>query len=162
MDLSAFYCRRLDMLQRAFSLTPAYLKTTDNDATNFMEYTFPLGRRFRALKFWIVIRHYGVSGLQAHIREHIRLGKLFASLVESDSRFELLAPVPFSTVCFRLKAGDSETQRLIDRVNASGKIFISHTTLKGKLVARFSIGNARSREEHVRAAWAAIAGYQAR
>ena len=157
VDLSAFYCRRPEMLRQAFSLTPAYLKTSQDDGTNFMEYTFPLGRRFRALKLWIVMRHYGINGLQSHIREHIRLGKLFASLVQSDSRFELLAPVPLSTVCFRLKNGDAATERLINRVNESGKIFISHTNLKGKLAARFSIGNARSTEEHVRAAWAAIA-----
>jgi aromatic-L-amino-acid decarboxylase len=158
MDLSAFYCRRPEMLKRAFSLTPAYLKTTEDDATNLMDYTFPLGRRFRALKLWIVLRHYGVNGLQSCIREHIRLAKLFASFVESDSRFELLAPVPFSTVCFGLRSGDRETQELIDRVNASGKIFISHTNLKGRLAARFSIGNIGSKEEHVRAAWTAIAG----
>ena len=157
MDLSAFYCRRAEMLKRAFSLTPAYLQTTEDDATNLMDYTFPLGRRFRALKLWIVLRHYGVSGLQSVIREHIRLAKLFASFVESDSRFELLAPVPFSTVCFRLRAGDAETEQLVNGVNASGKIFISHTTLKGRFAARFSIGNIRSKEEHVRAAWAAIA-----
>lgn len=160
MDLSAFYCRRPEMLRRAFSLTPDYLKTTEGDAvTNAMEYTLQLGRRFRALKFWMVIRHYGVSGLQSHIREHIRLAGMFASFIESDDRFELLAPVPFSTVCFRRKAGDAETQGLIDRVNASGKIFISHTTLNGKLAARFSIGNVRSREEHVRAAWELIRAY---
>ena len=158
MDLSAFYCRRFDMLKRAFSLTPEYLRTTDKESvTNQMDYTLQLGRRFRALKLWFVVRHYGVSGLQAFIREHIRLAKLFASFVESDARFELLAPVPFSTVCFRLRRGDAETQRLIDRVNASGRIFISHTNLKERLAARFSIGNARSREEHVREAWQIIA-----
>jgi aromatic-L-amino-acid decarboxylase len=157
MDLSAFFCRRMDMLKRAFGLTPEYLKTSEGDVTNAMDCTLQLGRRFRALKFWIIVRHYGVSGLQSCIREHIRLGKLLASLVESDPRFELLAPVPFSTVCFRLRAGDAETQRLIDRVNASGKMFISHTTLEGKLAARFSVGNARSNEQHVRAAWDIIA-----
>jgi aromatic-L-amino-acid decarboxylase len=158
MDLSAFYCRRFDMLKRAFSLTPEYLRTTDKESTtNPMDYTLQLGRRFRSLKLWFVLRHYGVAGLQTIIREHVRLAKLFASLVESDARFELLAPVPFSTVCFRLRAGDAETQRLIDRVNASGRIFISHTNLNERLTARFSIGNARSREEHVREAWQIIA-----
>jgi aromatic-L-amino-acid decarboxylase len=158
MDLSAFYCRRYDMLRRAFSLTPEYLRTTDKESvTNPMDYTLQLGRRFRSLKLWFVLRHYGVVGLQTIIREHIRLAKLFASLVESDARFELLAPVPFSTVCFRLRAGDTETQRMINRVNASGRIFISHTNLNQRLTARFSIGNARSREEHVREAWQIIA-----
>jgi len=158
VDLSAFYCRRPDALRNAFSLTPDYLRTPEGDSvTNAMDYTLQLGRRFRAMKFWMVIRHYGVSGLQTHIREHIRLARMFASFVESDNRFELLAPVPFSTVCFRLRGGDGDTQQLIDRVNASGKVFISHTTLKGKLAARLAIGNLRSREEHVRAAWKLIA-----
>jgi aromatic-L-amino-acid/L-tryptophan decarboxylase len=159
MDLSAFYCRRPEMLRRAFSLTltPEYLKTAEGDSvTNAQDYTLQLGRRFRALKFWMVIRHYGVEGLRAGIREHIRLGRLFAALVESDPRFEVVAPVPFSTVCFRLKAGDAENQALIDRINASGKLFISHTRLNDKLTLRFAIGNARSAEEHVRAAWEEI------
>jgi aromatic-L-amino-acid decarboxylase len=157
MDLSAFYCRRPDMLRRAFSLTPDYLKTAEGDSvTNMQDYTLQLGRRFRALKFWMVVRHYGVEGLQAGIREHIRLGKLFASLVATDPRFEVVAPVPFSTVCFRLKSGDADNQALIDRVNASGKLFISHTRLNDKLTVRFAIGNARSSEAHVRAAWEEI------
>ncbi len=157
MDLSAFYCRRPEMLRRAFSLTPDYLKTTDgDDVTNAQDYTLQLGRRFRSLKFWMVIRHYGVEGLRAGIRDHIRLGGLFASLVEAEPRFEVVAPVLFSTVCFRLKSGDEENQALIDRVNASGKLFISHTRLNGKLTLRFAIGNARSDEAHVRAAWEEI------
>ena len=158
MDLSAFYCRRPEMLKRAFSLTPDYLKTAEGDSvTNTMDYSLQLGRRFRALKLWMIVRHYGVEGLRGVIREHIRLAKLFAAFVEADSRFEIVAPVLFSTVCFRLKSGDAENQAMIDRVNASGKVFISHTTLNGKMTARLAIGNARTGEEHVRAAWAAIA-----
>jgi aromatic-L-amino-acid decarboxylase len=145
------------MLERAFGLTPDYLKTAEGDSvTNTMEYTLQLGRRFRALKLWMVIRHYGVEGLRSVIREHIRLAKLFAAQAEADPRFEIAAPVLFSTVCFRLKSGDEETQAMIDRVNASGRMFISHTTLNGKLTARLAIGNARTREEHVRAAWEMI------
>ena len=159
MDLSAFYCRRPEMLRRAFSLTPEYLKTAEGDSvTNGMDYTLQLGRRFRALKFWMIVRHYGVEGLRTVIREHIRLARMFVSLVEKDSRFEVVAPVPFSTVCFRLKAGDAENQAMMDRVNATGKTFISHTSLNGKLTARLAIGNSRTSEEHVRAAWAVIAG----
>jgi aromatic-L-amino-acid decarboxylase len=158
MDLSALYCRRPEMLKRAFSLTPDYLKTAEGDAVmNTMDYSLQLGRRFRALKLWMIIRHYGVEGLRSVIREHIRLAALFADLVKSDARFEVVAPVLFSTVCFRLKAGDAETQAMIDRVNASGKVFISHTTLNGKVTARLAIGNARTKEEHIRAAWDAIA-----
>ena len=157
MDLSAFYCRRPDMLIRAFGLTPEYLKTADGaKVTNYMDYSLQLGRRFRALKFWMVIRHYGVEGLQGVIREHIRLGKLFESLVKSDVRFEVAAPVQFSTVCFRRTSGDAANQALMDRVNASGKLFISQTRLNGRLTLRFAIGNVRSSEAHVREAWALI------
>jgi len=154
MDLSAFYFRRPEMLRKAFSLSREYLKTPEGEAvTNRMDYSLQLGRRFRALKLWMVIRHYGVEGLQAILREHIRLASLFASLVKSDSRFEVVAPVPFSTVCFRLKSGDVENQALMDRVNATGLLFISNTVLNGRLTLRFAIGNGRTEEQHVRAAW---------
>jgi aromatic-L-amino-acid decarboxylase len=157
MDFSAMYCRRPDMLKRAFSLTPDYLRTTEGDSvTNTMDYTLQLGRRFRALKLWMIVRHYGVDGLRSVVREHIRLAKWFADMVERDSRFEIVAPVLFSTVCFRLTAGDVETQAMIDRVNASGRIFISHTTLNGKVTARLAIGNVRTTEEHIRSAWEII------
>jgi len=154
VDFSAFYCRRPHVLKQAFSLTPEYLQTTDpGNVTNYMDYGMQLGRRFRSLKFWMVVRYFGVDGLRERIREHIRLGKLFASWVEADSKFEIVAPVPFSTVCFRLKSDDSANQKLMDRVNASGKIFISHTRLNNRLVLRFTVGNLRSTEEHVRMAW---------
>jgi aromatic-L-amino-acid decarboxylase len=118
-----------------------------------MDYGLQLGRRFRALKLWLVIRHFGVEGLRAVIREHMRLAKLFASWVEADPRFEIVAPVPFSTVCFRLKSDDAANQALIDRVNASGRVFLSHTRLHDKMTLRFTVGNLRSTEEHVRLAW---------
>ena len=154
IDFSAFYCRRPQVLKQAFSLTPEYLQTSDpNTVTNYMDYGIQLGRRFRSLKFWMVVRYFGVEGLRERIGEHIRLGKLFASWVESDSRFELMAPVPFSTVCFRLRGDDAANQTLLDRVNASGKIFISHTRLNNQVVLRFTVGNLRSTEEHVRMAW---------
>jgi aromatic-L-amino-acid/L-tryptophan decarboxylase len=157
IDFSAFYCRRPQVLKQAFSLTPEYLQTSDpTSVTNFMDYGIQLGRRFRSLKFWMVVRYFGVEGLRERIREHIRLGKLFASWLEADSRFELAAPVPFSTVCFRLKGDDTANQKLIDRVNATGKIFISHTRLNDRLVLRFTVGNLRSTEEHVRMAWDVI------
>jgi aromatic-L-amino-acid decarboxylase len=157
IDFSALYCRRPQVLKKAFTLTPEYLQTPGVAAvTNFMDYGFQLGRRFRSLKFWIVVRYFGVEGLQERIREHIRLGKLFASWVEGDKRFELMAPVPFSTVCFRLKSDDAANQELMDRVNATGKIFISHTRLNDRLTLRFTVGNLRSTEEHVRLAWELI------
>jgi len=159
MDLSALYCRRPEMLKRAFSLTPEYLKTAEGDSvTNTMDYSLQLGRRFRALKLWMIVRHYGVEGLRSVIREHIRLARLFADLVKSDPRFEVVAPVLFSTVCFRLKTGDAENQAMIDRVNATGKAFISHTSLHGKVTARLAIGNIRTQEEHIRDVWAVIHG----
>jgi len=157
VDFSAFYCARPEMLQRAFSLTADYLTTGEGSAvTNAMDYSLQLGRRFRALKFWMVIRYFGVDGLRSVIREHIRLGKLFASLVESDARFEIAAPVPFSSVCFRLKAADADNQSLIDRVNATGKAFVSQTRLNGKLTIHFTVGNLRTTEQHVRDAWRLI------
>ena len=158
MDFSAFYCRRPEVLKQALSLVPEYLKTgVDDEVRNYMDYGIQLGRRFRALKLWMIVRYYGVEGLQAVVREHIRLGQLFAKWVEDDPRFELVAPAPFSTVCFRLKGADEANRQLLERVNASGKIFLSHTVLHGKFVIRFSIGNLRSTEEHVRMAWELLA-----
>jgi aromatic-L-amino-acid decarboxylase len=153
VDFSAFFCRRPEALKEALSLVPVYLKTPEDDVTNYMDYGLQLGRRFRALKLWLVIRHFGVEGLRAVIREHMRLAKLFASWVEADPRFEIVAPVPFSTVCFRLKSDDAANQALIDRVNASGRVFLSHTRLHDKMTLRFTVGNLRSTEEHVRLAW---------
>jgi len=156
IDFSAFFCRRPGLLRRAFSLSAGYLES-EEDVTNAMDYGLPLGRRFRALKFWMVVRYFGVEGLRAVIREHIRLARLFASFVETDQRFEIAAPVPFSTVCFRLKSGDNLNQTLLDRVNATGRIFISHTRLHDKLTLRFAVGNVRTTEEHVRMAWQLLA-----
>jgi aromatic-L-amino-acid decarboxylase len=157
VDFSAFYCRRPEMLKRAFSLTAEYLTTADGEeVTNNMDYSLQLGRRFRALKFWMVIRYFGVEGLRNVIREHVRLGQHFASLVRKDPRFEIVAPVPFSSVCFRLKSGDDENRSLIDRANATGKLFVSHTRLNGNLTIHFTVGNIRTTEEHVDAAWKLI------
>jgi aromatic-L-amino-acid decarboxylase len=157
IDFSAFYCRRPQVLKQAFSLTPEYLQTSNSEqVTNYMDYGIQLGRRFRSLKFWMVVRYFGVEGLRDRIREHIRLGKLFAAWIESDARFELVAPVPFSTVCFRLKADDAANQALMERVNTTGRIFISHTRLNDRLVLRFTVGNLRSTEQHVRMAWDVI------
>jgi aromatic-L-amino-acid decarboxylase len=152
IDFSAFFCRRPEMLQRAFSLSAGYLES-DEPVTNAMDSSLALGRRFRALKFWMVVRYFGVEGLRSIIREHVRLARLFASFVEADTRFEIAAPVPFSTVCFRLKSGDPANEQLLDRVNATGKIFISYTRLHDKLTLRFAVGHSRTTEEHVRMAW---------
>ncbi len=157
IDFSAFYCRRPEVLKQAFSMTPEYLKTAEDDSvTNYMDYGIQLGRRFRALKFWMVIRYFGVDGIRERLREHIRLSQMFASWIEESPNFGLMAPAPFSTVCFRLEGSDEENQVLLDRVNASGKAFLSHTKLDDRLTIRFTVGNLRTEERHVRAAWKLI------
>ncbi len=163
IDCSAFYCRRPDVLKRAFSLVPSYLQTTEGSAVeNFMDYGPQLGRRFRALKLWMVLRTYGRAGLQARLREHIGLGQAFASWVDADPDWERLAPVPFSTVCFRLRprgwAADDPrlnplNERLLEAVNATGEVFLSHAVLGGRYALRLAIGNIRTEERHVRRAW---------
>ena len=157
IDFSAFFSRRREAVKEAFSLVPEYLETAEGDAvTNYMDFGIPLGRRFRALKLWMVIRYFGVDGLRSVIREHIRLARIFADWVEADSAFELAAPVPFSTVCFRLKGTNEVNAALLDRVNSTGKAFISHTTLDDRFILRFSVGNLRTTEEHVLRAWELI------
>jgi aromatic-L-amino-acid decarboxylase len=161
-DLSAFYTRRMDALQRAFSLVPEYLRTTEaGDAPrNLMDTGVQLGRRFRALKLWMVLRAYGAEGIRARLDEHMRLARTFAAWVDEDARFERLAPVPFSVVCFRaappvLPASDLDAfnQRLLDTVNATGEVFLSHTRLNGVLTLRLAVGHLRTTEVHVRRAW---------
>jgi aromatic-L-amino-acid decarboxylase len=162
-DLSAFYCRRMDVLRRTFSIVPSFLETPDEarGARNLMDTGIQLGRRFRALKLWIVLRHFGAEGLRARLAEHMRLARLFASRVDADPRFERLAPVPFSVVCFRAKPegmGDDELDRLnlsiVDRVNASGEIFVSHARVAGVIAIRVAIGHVDTTEAHVSRAWA--------
>jgi aromatic-L-amino-acid decarboxylase len=152
-DLSVLYCRRMDVLRQAFALTPEYLKTAEADAgvRNLMDTGIQLGRRFRALKLWMILRHFGADGLRAALGEHIRLARLFAEWLDASDVFERVAPVPFSVVCFRLK--NDEHARLLDSVNASGDVFLSHTRLDGRYVLRLAIGNLATRETHVRRAW---------
>jgi aromatic-L-amino-acid/L-tryptophan decarboxylase len=156
-DLSVLYCRRMDVLRQAFSLTPEYLKTREGDAgvKNLMDTGIQLGRRFRALKLWMILRHFGAEGLRRHLAEHMRLARLFADWIDSSDRFERVAPVPFSVVCFRLRGdADDETHaRVLDAVNASGDVFLSHTKLDGRYVLRLAIGNINTAEEHVARAW---------
>ena len=155
-DLSVLYCRRMDLLRQAFSLVPEYLRTSEGEAgvRNLMDTGIQLGRRFRALKLWMILRHFGAEGLRAHLAEHMRLAKQFAAWVDASDRFERVAPVPFSVVCFRLRDGsDDEHARLLDAVNASGEVFLSHTKLDGRFVIRLAIGHLRTEEAHVRRAW---------
>jgi aromatic-L-amino-acid decarboxylase len=160
-DLSVLYCRRMDVVRQAFSLTPEYLKTSEGDAgvKNLMDTGIQLGRRFRALKLWMILRHFGADGLRAHLAEHMRLARLFAGWVDESDRFERVAPVPFSVVCFRLRArsnspaDDAAHARVLDAVNASGDVFLSHTKLDGRYVLRLAIGNINTEEKHVARAW---------
>lgn len=152
MDCSCVWTRRPEAFRAAFSLVPEYLRTSD-DVVSLSEVSFPLGRRFRALKLWAILRCYGREGLQALIREHVRLAELFESWVRDEPGWELCAPRPFSVVCFRREGSDEENEALMGRVNATGEIFISHTRLNGRLVLRLAVGNARTTEDDVRRAW---------
>ena len=166
-DLSVLFCRHMDLLQRAFSLVPEYLRTPEQEQVrNGSDYGIQLGRRFRALKLWMIIRYFGHDGLASRIREHCRLAKLFASWVDKSSDWELMAPVPLSLVCFRAcpqvdaageqarnKHWDELNQEIMHAVNATGKAFLSHTRLDDKLTLRLSIGNIRTTEHHVSQVW---------
>jgi aromatic-L-amino-acid/L-tryptophan decarboxylase len=152
MDCSLVWTSRPDEWREAFSLVPEYLRTPD-DAYALSEYGPALGRRFRSLKLWAVLRCYGAERLRAIVREHIRLAELFAGWVEESPDWELVAPQRFSLVCFRRVGTDEENEELLTRANASGEIFINHTKLDGRYVLRLAIGNARTTEDDVRRAW---------
>ncbi|NOT49483.1 MAG: amino acid decarboxylase [Acidobacteria bacterium] len=158
-DLSVLYCRDLSMMKQAFSLVAEYLKTSDESTVkNGMDYGIQLGRRFRALKLWFVIRYFGREGLIARIREHCRLARLFASWVEASPDFEMLAPVPFSLVCFRARPTgvddlDTLNERIMNEINASGEAYLSHTKLHGKFTLRLSVGSIQVEERHLRKLW---------
>ena len=152
MDCSCLWTSRPEAFRAVFSETPDYLRTPD--ATDSLpEYGPALGRRFRALKLWAVLRCYGREGLQRVIREHVRLAEQFEAWVRDEPGWELSAPRPFSVVCFRREGSDEENEALLHRVNATGEIFISHTKLDGRYVLRLAIGSARTTEHDVRRAW---------
>lgn len=166
-DLSVLYCRHLDLLRRAFSLVPEYLRTPEQEKVRSgSDYGVQLGRRFRALKLWMIIRYFGHEGLAARIREHCRLARLFASWVEASPAWELMAPTPFALVCFRAcpevtgETGEARSTRLnalneaiMHGVNSSGRALLSHTKLNDQLTLRLSIGNIRTTERHVTKVW---------
>jgi aromatic-L-amino-acid/L-tryptophan decarboxylase len=166
-DLSVLYCRHMDLLRRAFSLVPEYLRTPEQEKVRSgSDYGVQLGRRFRSLKLWMVMRYFGHEGLAARIREHCRLARLFASWVNESEDWELMAPLPLALVCFRAcptRDGENETEReqrlnalneaIMHGVNATGKALLSHTKLNDKLTLRLSIGNIRTTEQHVRQVW---------
>jgi aromatic-L-amino-acid/L-tryptophan decarboxylase len=151
-DCSTIWTRRPEAFRDAFSLVPEYLRVAE-DVASLSEYTQVLGRRFRALKLWAVLRCYGRAGLQDRIREHVRLAGLFESLVRDEEGWEVVAPRPFSVVCFRRAGSDELNEQILERVNASGEVFISHTRLGGRYVLRLAVGNFRTSEDDVRLAW---------
>jgi len=162
VDCSLLYVRDPGQLRDAFSLVPEYLRTPEAGATNLMDYGIQLGRRFRALKLWMVIRGFGAEGIRERIRLHCAMGREFAEWVRNTPGFEVVAPVPFSTVCFRATpAGTTESQdaaneRILARVNEGGEVFLSHTKLRGRYIIRLTIGNLRTTRAHVERAWALI------
>ena len=162
-DLSAFYCRRMDVVRAAFSLTPDYLQTAEaGKVKNLMDTGVQLGRRFRALKLWAVLRYFGAHGIRDRLAEHMRLARVFTGWLDNSLDFERLAPVPLSVVCFRAKPAsgvstenelDDLNTRLLEAVNASGEVFLSHTKINGLFALRLAIGHIRTTERHVARAW---------
>lgn len=159
-DCSAYFVKDPQALVRTFEIHPEYLKTgVDKEVKNFRDWGIALGRRFRALKLWFVLRYYGVEGIQEMVRQHIRLAQYFKCQVDSSKNFELMAPVPLSLICFRLNDGRSQDElneinkELLERVNQTGKLHVTHTTLKGRYVIRLCVGSRTTQEEDVKRAW---------
>lgn len=158
-DCDVFYVADRKALIQTLSVLPEYLRnqaTESGAVIDYRDWHIPLGRRFRALKLWFVIRHYGVAGLQHHVRQHVALAQRFAERVRQDDRFELAAPVPLNLVCFRLKAGDAANQALLDRLNRSGDLYLTHTKLDGRFTLRMSVGQTNTQARHVENAWKRI------
>ncbi|RPH54341.1 amino acid decarboxylase, partial [bacterium] len=149
VDCSVLFVRDPGLLKAAFSLVPEYLRSDEAGVTNLMDLGVQLGRRFRSLKLWMVIRAFGVHGLRERIREHCAMARDLAAWIADHPRFELAAPVPFSVVCFRARGDDPFNERLLARVNAAGPFFLSHSVLRGRYVLRVAIGNLRTTREHI-------------
>lgn len=165
MDCSVLWTRHPDVLRRAFSLTPEYLRTREQDvALSYSDYSFQLGRRFRALKLWFVLRAFGLDGIQERLRFHCTLAERAGAWIEAEPDWELLAPITMSVVCFRHRPPDLDDEAalerhnatILERVNASGRVFLSHTKLGGTYTLRLAIGNLRTEERHVADAWALL------
>ncbi len=158
MDLSVLFVKDEAMVRRAFGLVPEYLTTPEGDAVNYMDYGLQLGRRFRALKLWFVLRYFGAEGIRSKLREHIELAQAFAGWVRADLDWEVVAPHSLSVVCFRFRGApdqslDSFNERLMHAVNATGEMFLSHTKIDGRLALRLAIGNLRTQRSDVEFAW---------
>ena len=158
-DCDCFYVGKREELMRALSVQPEYLKNQASQSGAVLDYRdwqVPLGRRFRALKLWFVLRHYGVEGLQHHIRQHVELAQEFAGWVSESKDFELAARAPLNLVCFAHKAGNEFNRRLLNALNATGKLFMTHTVLNERFVLRFCVGQTHTEKRHVEAAWRLI------
>lgn len=158
-DCSCFWVADRNALINALSILPEYLlnKATESGAVfDYRDWQVPLGRRFRALKLWFVLRYYGLEGLQHHIRRHIELAQQFARWIKADQRFELAAPAPLNLVCFRLRGSDELNKSILDALNESGELFLTHTKLDGRFTLRFCVGQAWTEQEHVERAWRLI------
>jgi aromatic-L-amino-acid decarboxylase len=157
-DFSVLYVKDIERLRRVFTLVPEYLRgDTVAAEINYMDYGVPLGRRFRAIKAWMVWRTFGRAGLAARIREHLRLARLFADWIEQEPRFELLAPVVMGVVCFGLTDQPNEkAERLVEQINACGRAYLTTTKLRGRSALRLGLGNILTTEEHLRAVWTII------
>ena len=157
VDLSVLYTSRPDILRQTFSLVPEFLRSTSNPrALNYMEYGVPLGRRFRALKLWFILRYYGHEGIVRMIEEQVRWAQELSEVIAADPEFEVCSPTNLSLICFRKKSSNEENEALLERVNASGEVFLSHTMLDGRFVIRLSIGNMGTTRNHVFRAWELI------
>jgi aromatic-L-amino-acid/L-tryptophan decarboxylase len=158
-DCDCFYVADRKALIQTLSVLPEYLRnqaTESGAVIDYRDWQIPLGRRFRSLKLWFVVRHYGVEGLQHHIRRHVELAQQFTNWIKADERFELAAPVPLNLVCFRHKAGDKANQKLMDRLNKSGDLYLTHTRMNDRLTLRVCIGQTYTEEKHVQKAWERI------
>jgi aromatic-L-amino-acid decarboxylase len=168
VDCSVLFVRDVDRLREAFSIVPEYLRTSEVAATNLMDFGVQLGRRFRALKMWMVFRAFGLEGLQERMRHHCRLASEFASWVDAHPGLERCAPVPFSTVCFRAvplvppAQQDEFNERLMNEVNAAGPVFLSHTKLRERFVLRLCVANLRTTRAHLEQAWELVRSTHAR
>jgi aromatic-L-amino-acid decarboxylase len=158
-DCDCFYVADRDILIQTLSILPEYLRnqaTESGAVIDYRDWQLPLGRRFRALKLWFVLRYYGIDGLQYHIRRHVELAQEFAEWLENDDRFEIVVSPPLNLVCFRHRGGDDFNRTLMDHLNRSGNLYLTHTTMHDRFTLRFCIGQTHTRRRHVVNAWRKI------
>jgi aromatic-L-amino-acid decarboxylase len=158
-DCDAFWVADRAALVGALSVLPEYLRNAASESgavVDYRDWQVPLGRRFRALKLWSVLRWYGAAGLREHVREGVAQAQRLAGWIRADERFEIVAPHPFGLVCFRLRGDDAPNEELLARLNDSGELFLTHTRVRGAYTLRMALGGAQTRDEHVELAWKRI------